>query len=148
MTKAKVLFTAVFGAICSYLGILAIPVFILVVCNIIDYGTGLAAAKYRDPDSKQPVKSYKSIRGIIKKVCMLLLIVVGYMVDIMLNKGLAGTGVRLPDVVSILISCWLIFNEMISILENMTDIGVPIPPFLLPLLKMMQKQAEEKAKAE
>jgi len=31
-------------------------------------------------------------------------------------------------------------------LENMKDIGVPIPPFLQPLVKNVQKQVEEKTK--
>lgn len=75
MEKVKTMIIAAMSALMSWLGILAVPVFLLVGCNIIDYVTGLCAAKYRK-DKK--ISSYKSIRGIIKKVCMWLLILVGF----------------------------------------------------------------------
>lgn len=145
MNKIKVGITVFFGAIFSWLGILAIPVFLLLGCNIIDYITGLASAKYRYPDEARPIKSYKSIHGIVKKVCMYLLIIIGWMLDLMINQGLIQMGVdfTLPNIIATIIACWLIFNEMLSILENMDDIGVAIPPFLKPLLKMMKKQSEK-----
>lgn len=34
---------------------------------------------------------------------------------------------------------------MISILENMIDIGVAMPPFLLPLVRYIREQTESKA---
>ena len=141
--KIHALWTAIAGTLRSWLGILAIPVFILVGCNIIDYITGLRAAKYRN----NKLSSYKSIRGIEKKICMWLLILVGYMMDVMINYTVnnAGFDIKIPPVVAILVTVWLIFNEIISILENMVDIGVNIPPFLLPLTIRIRSQVEEKA---
>ena len=37
-------------------------------------------------------------------------------------------------------------NEIISILENLVDIGVDLPPFLMPVVKYIKKQVEDKAK--
>ena len=144
MDKVKAFFIAVFGAIFSCLGILAVPVFILVGCNLIDYFTGLAAAKYRN----EPVSSYKGIRGIIKKVCMWLLIVIGWMMDVLIKYAITTVGLtlELPFIVATVVAVWLICNELISILENMIDIGVDIPPFLMPLVRMIKRQAEEKVK--
>ncbi|MDF2537404.1 MAG: toxin secretion/phage lysis holin [Herbinix sp.] len=143
MNKVKTMFTAFFSALAGWLGILAIPVFVLVLCNVIDYGTGLAAAKYRD----QELNSYKSFRGIAKKVCMWLLVGVGAMIDWLIIYASDTVGIKLP--VSFLIACivaiWLIANEIISILENVVDIGTPIPPFLMPLVKNIRKQVEDKA---
>lgn len=142
ITKIKVVITAIFAVVFNWLGILAVPVFILVGCNLIDYGTGLAAAKYRDEE----VNSYKGIKGIIKKVCQWLLIVVGAMIDYLI-KYAADTmqlGITIPFIVATIVAVWLITNEMISIIENMVDIGAPIPPFLLPLIKYIKKQAEHK----
>ena len=142
LTKIKVVVTAIFAVIFNWLGILAVPVFILVGCNLIDYGTGWAAAKYRDEE----VNSYKGIKGIIKKVCQWLLIVVGAMIDYLI-KYAADTmqlGITIPFIVATIVAVWLITNEMISIIENMVDIGAPIPPFLLPLIKYIKKQAEHK----
>lgn len=146
MEKIKVIVTAIVSALMSLLGILAIPVLLLVGCNVIDYGTGLCAAKYRS----ERIDSYKGLRGIIKKVCMWLLIVVGAFIDILINYAVEymGFAFSLPFIVATIVAVWLIVNEIISILENMTDIGVDMPPFLLPLVKNIKKQVEEKADME
>lgn len=143
MDKVKASVIAVVSALMSWLGILTIPVFLLVGCNVIDYITGLFAAKYRT----EVISSYKGIRGIIKKVCMWLLVLIGAGLDILINYAVhtAGVELTLPFIVATIVAVWLVVNEMISILENMVDIGVDIPPFLLPIVKYIKKQAEEKA---
>jgi len=143
MDKIKASFIAFCSALAGWLGILAVPVGVLVVCNIIDYTTGLIAAPYRG----KKIDSYRSFRGIAKKVCMWLLVAVGAMLDWLVLYAGDTIGINIP--VNFLIACivavWLIANEIISILENMADIGVKIPPFLLPLVKNIKKQVEEKA---
>ncbi len=143
MNKIKAVVITFFSALAGWLGILAIPVLVLVICNVIDYCTGLAAAKYRN----EAISSYKGLQGIIKKVCMWLLIGIGAMVDWLIIYAGSTIGITLP--VSFLIACivavWLIVNEIISILENMVDIGVSIPPFLMPLVRNIKKQVEDKA---
>lgn len=143
MDKIKATVIAVVSALMGWLGILAVPVFLLLGCNLIDYGTGLAAAKYRNDG----ISSYKSIRGITKKVCQWLLIVVGAWVDILINYAVecAGIEITLPFIVGTVVAVWLVVNEIISILENMIDIGVEMPPFLLPLVKYIRNQTESKA---
>ena len=143
MDKVKVTVIAVMSALMSWLGILAVPVLLLVGCNIIDYATGLCAVRYRN-DS---ISSYKSIRGITKKVCMWLLVVVGAFIDVLIQYAVECTGIGLtvPFVVATVVAVWLVVNEIISILENMSDIGVNMPPFLLPLMKYIKKQVEDKA---
>ena len=126
--KIRLLFIAFFTAIWAKLGVLAIPWLLLLVLNIIDYATGIAAAPYRDPEDERPVKSYKSIRGIQKKVCMHLLVVLGYVIDTLIKTSLAnaGWGIAYPPIFAIAISLWESFNEDISILENISDVGTPI----------------------
>lgn len=142
LTKAKAVIITIFSIVFNALGILAVPVFILVGCNIIDYVTGLFAAKYRE----ELVNSYKGMKGIIKKVCQWLLIVVGAMIDHLLQYAAnnINLGITIPFIVATVVAVWLITNEMISILENMVDIGTPIPAFLLPLIKYIKKQTETK----
>lgn len=142
MEKLKTRFIIITTVVFNWLGILAVPVTMLLGLNIADYITGLIAAKYRDTTSERPVKSYKSIRGIIKKVFMYLLIWVGWIVDTMLSSTLAQIRFEFqwPPVFAIVITCWLIFNEIISLLENIDDVGTPIPPFLMPIMKMIRKQ--------
>lgn len=145
MDKVKATVIAALSVLMSWLGILAIPVLLLVGCNIIDYITGLMAAKFRQ-DGK--ISSYKSVRGITKKVCMWMLVVVGSFMDILIQYAVevAGLGITIPFVVATVVAVWLVVNEIISILENLMDIGVDLPPFLMPVVKYIKKQVEDKAK--
>ena len=138
----KAFFTTIFSLISSILGVLAVPVILMVACNIIDYATGLMASPYRDED----INSYKSIRGIMKKVCMWLLVVVGAIIDQLLIYASDTVGITLPFtfLVACIVSIWIICNEIISILENIKDMGVALPGFLEPLVKNIKSQAEEK----
>lgn len=142
MEKLKVIVTAVWSIILSALGILAIPVLLLVTCNLIDYFTGIAASKFR----KQQIDSYKGIRGIAKKICMWLLVGVGVIVDQLLSYSAGVIGITLPFtfLVACVVTIWLICNEIISILENINDIGVTLPPFLQPIVKNLKSQVEQK----
>ncbi len=146
MNKIKTVFITIFSAIFSWLGILAIPVLLMIGVNIIDYITGIAASKYRD----EKINSYKGIRGIIKKVCMWLLVCVGAIVDQLLLYASATAGITIGFnfVVASVVAIWIICNEIISILENISDIGVELPPFLLPLVKNIKKQTESKMERE
>lgn len=137
----KAVVTGVAAFLSALLGTLYIPVLLMILCNIIDYATGLMAAKNR-PDGG--ISSYRSIKGIKKKVSMWLLVVVGAIMDQLLLYASQTIGIKIP--VTFLIACvvaiWLICNEIISILENMIDIGIQIPSFLLPLVKNIKSQTE------
>lgn len=140
LNEAQAFLIVILSVVMNFLGILAIPVFLMVGCNIIDYITGLMAAKYRD----EQLDSYKGIKGITKKVCMWLLVVVGVFVDelIKYTTQAIGLDVRIPFVVATLVAVWIVVNEIISILENMIDIGIDLPPFLMPLVKRIKKEVE------
>lgn len=136
-------FTAVMALIASVLGVLYVPVLLMVACNVIDYVTGLMAVCSRE----EKLSSYKGMRGITKKVCMWLLVVVGAIVDGLLKHActVAGIDIHLDFLVACVVCIWIICNELLSILENISDIGVPLPPFLMPIIEMIKKQTEEKA---
>ena len=142
----KAFFTGMFALISSMLGILTIPVLLMVACNVLDYATGLMASTYRSQD----INSYKSIRGIFKKVSMWLLVVVGAIIDEMLLYASTSIGWKSP--VTFLVACvvamWLICNEIISILENIQDMGVNIPAFMQPLVKHIRSQVEDQVKVD
>ncbi len=146
MDKIKAVVIAVISALMSWLGILAVPVFLLVGCNIIDYITGLLASAYNGKD----ITSYKSIRGIVKKICMWLLVVVGAWLDVLINYTIhtVGADITIPFVVATVVAVWLVVNEIISILENIMAIGVDMPPFLMPIVKYIKRKTEEKVQIE
>ena len=141
----KIGITALLSALFAWLGIVAVPFLLLVLLQIIDYATGLCAAKYRD----EAISSYRSIKGIIKKVCMWLLVVVGGVLDWVITYAAESAGISFG--VSFLFAClvcvWLLVNEIISILENMTDIGVKFPPFLLKIAQHIKAEAEKQGDA-
>lgn len=141
LTDIKIGLTALGAFLSSILGILYVPVLLMVLCNIIDYITGMIAAHYRS----EKISSYIGLKGIIKKVCLWLLVVVGAIMDSLIKYAADTVGIVPP--VHFLIACvvavWIICNELISILENMVDIGVKIPPFLMPLVKLIKEQTEK-----
>ncbi len=143
MDKLKTTLIIIISAIMDFLGILAIPVFLMVACNIIDYITGLMASKFRE----EQISSYKGIRGITKKVCMWLLVLVGSFIDIIINytAEYMGIGFKIPFIVATFVAVWIVVNEMLSILENIIDIGVVLPPFLMPIVRMIRKEVESVA---
>lgn len=99
---------------------------------IVDYVTGvLAAAVSNNPEDR--VSSKKSCKGIVKKLMMLIIISLCHFIDLyVIGKGdsfLTG-------------ACFLfIGNEGISILENASRLGVPIPKKLLSILSQLKKDS-------
>ena len=144
--KSQAWLTVAISAVMDFLGILAIPVFLMVGCNLIDYITGLVASKYR----QEQINSYKGMRGIIKKVCMWLLVVVGAMVDVPIRYAAETMGInfQIPFIVATLVAVWIVVNEIISILENIVDIGIDLPPFLMPIVRRIKKEVEEIGESE
>lgn len=138
----KAFLTAIFAFLTSLLGVLAIPVILMVLCNVIDYATGLMASPFR----KEDINSYKSMKGIIKKVCMWLLVIVGAIIDQLLLYASSTFGVTLPFtfLIACIVAIWIVCNELISILENVQDMGVAIPTFLEPIVKHIKSQVEDK----
>lgn len=98
------------------------------------------ASKFRNQD----INSYRSIRGIFKKIAMWLLVVVGAIVDEMIKYSTAqiGIDIKVQFLIASIVAIWITCNEVISILENIQDIGVPIPGFLKPLVKNIRSQVE------
>ena len=144
MDKVKAAFVAAFSMIFGWLGILAVPVLILAGLNFTDYITGILASKRRN----ELVTSDKGLWGIVKKIGMWILVGLGWAMDGLINSAsqYVGLSIKLPFVVATIVAVWLICNEIISILENLLDIGVAMPPFLMPLAKMIKGQVEDKTK--
>lgn len=131
------------GLVTSWLGALAMPVYVLVGLNIADYLTGLVAAPYRGEQRSSAV----GLRGIAKKVSMWLLVALGGVMDWLLAYAMETVGMEIPFhfPVAALVAAWLICNEIVSILENIGDIGVELPPFLMALVRWVKRAAQEQA---
>lgn len=137
----KGIVAVIIGGITAFLGDLAVPIYVLVACNVIDYATGLMSASARG----EQISSYKGIRGIAKKVGQWLLVLVGWLLDVLIAYAVhhVSPDLTVPVVVAIIVAVWLGFNEVISILENLGDMGVPMPPFLSKLVKKLKGKVEK-----
>ena len=138
--------TAALAILTSWLGGLAVPVYLLFCFNLIDYLTGIAAAKYR----KLEISSYYGMMGIVKKVFMYILIGIAVGLEILVKYAVGNIGIewKLPYIGGAIVAIWLVMNESISILENLNDMKVPMPPFLMPFVRRLKSQIEDSAKVE
>ena len=143
--KFKVGFITVFTAINGWLGALAIPFYILVLTNILDYITGVYAAVCRG----ERVSSDVGFRGIAKKVCMWLLVLIGLIVDYIIISLTTTLHIDIGfnHIVAIAVVFWLMANELISLLENIHDIGVDIP-WLTKIVILIKEKTEEAVEVE
>lgn len=131
--------TVALAAVGSYFRQLAIPVILLAVVMVLDYATGLASAWIG-----RRLSSRSGLIGIIKKFGYMVLVAVAAVVDwvIQISAEQAGITVALPSIFALLTTIWLTLNECISILENLHEIGVPVPPFLLAVIQRLKKGTE------
>ena len=142
VNTAKGIIASIMGVINSIFGILAIPMVLLVACNLIDYATGILASKFRG----QEISSYKGMKGITKKIGMWLLVLVGAIMDKLIAYSVAQLGLVFPIqfMIAAVVALWIICNELISILENLKDMEVPLPGFLLAATSNIKSQIEVK----
>lgn len=131
--------TAAVTAFAVYFNAIAVPLIVLLVMMIIDYISGMSAA-WREGT----LNSKKGVDGIIKKVGYMALVAVAMGVDYLIFSGFTAVNVSVgfEMLFGILVAVWLIINEMISILENLSRIGVPIPKFLTKAVKKLKITAE------
>lgn len=143
MEKFKLFFIALGTALTARMGLLATPVYLLVGLGVLDYLTGIAAA----PQRGQTRSSLAGLRGIVKKISILLVVALAAVVDWVLLYAARWIGLTLPFtfLLASATAVWLICNEVLSILENIGDLGVDLPPFLARAVRWLKKSAEEQA---
>jgi len=140
----QAIISAALAAFASYLGALAVPIIVLMVMMIIDYLSGMSAAWLEGT-----LSSKLGAKGIVKKVGYMALIVVAMGVDYLIYSGIVAANIELGYSMwfGALVCVWLIINEMISILENLKKLGVPMPVFLEKIVNRLKitvdKESEE-----
>ena len=109
---------------------------------LIDYITGMAGAAYTGE-----INSRVGIIGIVKKICYLALVAVGIVVDYLITTALVqiGLSIQINYCFGMIVTIWLIINELISILENLGELNVPLPHFLVSIVKNLKGRVEETA---
>lgn len=138
--EMQMFISAAFAGLMYYLGIIAVPIMVLIVAMVVDYITGMSAAWYNSE-----LSSKKGIKGIVKKVSYLALVAVAMIVDWLICCGLQQINVDIKYSVffAVLVAVWLIINELISTLENLSRMGVPIPNFLKKIINRLKSTVDE-----
>lgn len=105
---------------------------VLITCIILDYFSGIFKSYI-----KANLSSKVGLKGILKKVGLLLIVVVGVMAD----KLLGSTGV-----VRNIVIYYISLNELLSILENLSQSGLKVPKQIKDKLKVMQESEQDESK--
>lgn len=131
--------TAAAAAVGAYFHQLLLPVALLGIAMMLDYISGMANAWI-----KRELSSKAGVIGIIKKIGYMVAVAVAILVDqvIRIAAEQTGVGVGIRNIFALLVTIWLLLNECISILENLAEIGVPVPEFLLKIIKRLKQSAE------
>ncbi len=127
------------GAILAYFEQISVGLIVLLLAMTLDYITGLVKAYFTSS-----LSSKIGLMGILKKGCYLLVVCAGAICDWVIGATLQeiGFAISLPCPLSLLIAVWLVVNEMLSVLENLSAIGVPMPKFLRSLVKHLAAGVE------
>lgn len=138
--ELQIFISTVFTGLLYYLGIVSIPIIMLIFAMVIDYITGMLAASYNSE-----LSSKKGIKGIVKKVGYLALVLASMIIDWLISQGLQQINVDFHYSVffAVLVAVWLIINELISILENLSRMGIPIPNFLKKIINRLKTTVDE-----
>jgi len=107
----------------------------LVVFTVIDYITGLMCAVIN-----KNLSSEIGAKGIFKKILIFALVGIGYTIDMYLIGD--GSAIRTAVIF------FFISNEGVSILENATRIGLPVPPQMKAILAQLHDNKNGNGDAE
>lgn len=137
----QILFATVAGAIVAYLNVLLVPFLVLIIVMIIDYVTGMAQAYV-----SHTLNSRIGVVGIIKKISYITAVTVGIVADYLISSALTQVGIdiKINYCIGMIVTIWFIINELISVLENLAEIGIPLPNFLVAIVKRLKVVVENK----
>ena len=140
----KAFFITIGAFLSDKLGMLFPVLIMLGAVLIIDYITGiLDAKKHKELNSKI------GMWGIVKKLLYGVAVAVGMIVDWTILNVAETVGINIPIATffGLLVAIWLIINELISILENLTSLEVPLPGFLLKVVSNFKVVVEHNGDA-
>ncbi len=133
--------TLIVAGVSAYFQIIAIPLVVMTVVMFVDYITGILSAYIH-----AELSSRKGIVCILKKISYFSLVCVGMAIDYILYSALSQIGIQSEATMffGLIVIVWLIINELISILENLSKMEVPIPKFLTSVISRLKTTVEDK----
>lgn len=141
--------SAVVAWLLARMGLLFYAVCILAGAMVLDYLTGMLAAKREaiehPDDPSYGWSSKKGAEGIIKKVGYLCIIAVAMTVDYVILNVAAQIGVtiQVKAFFGLLVAVWYILNELLSIIENAGRMGAPVPEWLSKYIAVLKNKIDD-----
>ena len=134
MSRMQIIIDSVAGTIGAVLGFMYGEVtglfWALVAFMVLDYISGILAAI-----SVRKLSSKVGFKGIVKKLLILVFVSVGHITD---TYVLGGVPVAMTAVI-----LFYIANEGISIVENATELGLPVPQKIKNVLEQVKNKSGE-----
>lgn len=126
----QVVITFIGGVIGFWLGGCDGLLYALIFMVVADYLTGVIKAIYN-----KKLSSEVGYKGILKKICIFIMVAIGVLIDSIIPYE--GEPFRTAVIF------FYISNEGISLIENLAEIGVPIPKKIVKVLEQLQKDDDE-----
>ena len=129
------------ATVTAYFEKMLIPIAVLFAVMLIDYISGILSAYI-----KSELSSRIGIIGIIKKISYLFIVASAIVFDFIIYYTCLNLNLGInyePYFFCTLVTVWLIINELISILENLIKIGVPVPKFMEKAILAAKNKLEE-----
>lgn len=121
--------SSIFTLICTVLTYLFggwdVALIVLITFMVIDYITGVSVAVIN-----KTLNSETGAKGLLKKLSIIMMLIVGVLLDRLINDG--------AWVFRTLVAYFYIANEGISIIENLSLLGVPVPKKIKRMLEQLQ----------
>lgn len=125
----KVALGAIITAVSGFVGGMDGIMYAIITFISVDYLTGVAVAI-----KNKELSSEVGFWGLVRKVCIIALAGVAHLVDISVMQG--------GDVFRTAVAMYYLGNEGISLLENCGNLGLPLPPKLLAILKQIKQKGD------
>lgn len=138
----KLMLSAAAASASVYFKKMLVPVGVLLAAMAADYISGVTAAWFEGK-----LNSAEGKKGAVRKVCYMFLVIVAGIIDwILISAGReTGIDISVNFYFGTLVAVWLILNELLSILENCTKMGLPVPKFIKPIAERLKTAVEEEA---
>lgn len=126
----KEILSNIFSIIATYfvylIGGIDIAIQCLFLVMIIDYITGVLSAIYN-----KKLNSKIGFKGILKKSVYILVIILSVILDRLLGQN---------GILRTIVIYFFVANDGISIIENIAEIGIPLPNKLIEVLEQLKKE--------
>lgn len=134
----NVIFSSIVSLLLFLLGDIGVTFYCLLVLMCVDYLLGIiSGVKGKSKKSESgKLSSKQGFIGLLKKACILLCVILGNMLDMLLGFNYVRNLVILS----------FSLNEIISVVENLNNIGIKVPNVIIKCIEILNEKGEKNDK--